>query len=965
MRQLEIRLLGRFEVLVDSCAVPADAWPQRRAADLVKVLALAPEHRMPRDAVLEALWPRLGADAAAANLHKAASHARRALGARDAVVLRAGMVELAPDAQVTTDVERFERGDDAAYAGELLPDDPYAAWALEARARLRRRRLERLRDQARWEDVLQEDPADEEANRALIRRDFETGNRLAAARRLRRLCDELARAGIEPSSETSALAGELARGPAVQAARRLRSPLEGREAELAAAAGALRRAAAGEGGAVLVTGTMGSGKTRLVEALLAEGEQLGFHPLRGAAHEEEGRMPYAPLIEALDPLATRRPELVGALSDSAQAALARLLPSIPAPAATETGAVSRHRLFSAVAQLLAEAAADRGVVLAIDDLHAADEATAALVHHLSRSAGQRLLVIGALRDERLPEPIARVRASLLQRGAAVEVALEPLGRAAVAAVAERAAGRPLSRDALAVIERSAAGNPLFVEHLATSVDTAGDVTVPRRLRDIIARRLDALAPLGEQVLAALAVLDDGFTASELEALAEGVPVDAALSAAQHAGVLEAVRGRYRFGHALVREELAARVPETTLRRLHGEVAALLAAEEAPPESVAHHLLRAGRVREAVPLLTKAAEWAAGVGAYRDGAEWAELALEHADEPARAWLLELRARLLHGAGESGAFFAYAEAIAAAPAERVPALRAQQARACLAAGDIAGARNALDGVRPERREDVSEFIVLRGMVAWHLGDWDAARQLSAEAYAFAPDPGEFATLKGMMAHLDGDWEQHARRELMHVWDTSELAERVFDGYLCVTEYVLWAGDPYARIARFAKRLRAQAQRAGARRGEAFAATLLGEIELFAGGLEAASAHLADAARLSREVGGAGSESLARTRLGEALLQLGDRAGARAQLEQALELAHVSPVSQHLLFHVYAVLIQVPDDDTEALAILDRAETLFDPRWVCRFCPTGYHVAAARVCARAGRLDRARDFLVRAEG
>jgi len=139
---------------------------------------------------------------------------------------------------------------------------------------------------------------------------------------------------------------------------------------------------------------------------------------------------------------------------------------------------------------------------------------------------------------------------------------------------------------------------------------------------------------------------------------------------------------------------------------------------------------------------------------------------------------------------------------------------------------------------------------------------------------------------------------------------------------------------------------------------------EIELIAGSLEAARTHLADAARLSREVGGAGSESLARTRLGEALLQLGDRAGARAQLEQALELAHVSPVSQHLLFHVYAVLIQVPDDETEALAIIDRAETLFDPRWVCRFCPTGYHVAAARVCTRAGRHDRARDFLVRAE-
>src|SRR4029078_12699235 len=106
MRQLEIRLLGRFEVLVDSRAVPADAWPQRRAADLVKVIALAPGHRMPRDAVLDALWPRLRADAAAANLHKAASYARRALGARDAVVLRAGMAQLATGAGGATAVRR-------------------------------------------------------------------------------------------------------------------------------------------------------------------------------------------------------------------------------------------------------------------------------------------------------------------------------------------------------------------------------------------------------------------------------------------------------------------------------------------------------------------------------------------------------------------------------------------------------------------------------------------------------------------------------------------------------------------------------------------------------------------------------------------------------------------------------------------------------------------------------------------
>src|SRR5215212_6891478 len=181
MKQLEVRLLGRFEVLVDSQPVPADAWAQRRAADLVKLLALARGHRMARDEVLEPLWPQLGPDAAASNLHKAASYARRALGDRGAVLLRGGVVELAPAAEVTTDVERFERGDDSAYGGELLPDERYEQWALAGRARLRERRLALMRSEGRWDDVLREDAADEAAHRALMRRHAATGDRPAAA----------------------------------------------------------------------------------------------------------------------------------------------------------------------------------------------------------------------------------------------------------------------------------------------------------------------------------------------------------------------------------------------------------------------------------------------------------------------------------------------------------------------------------------------------------------------------------------------------------------------------------------------------------------------------------------------------------------------------------------------------------------------------------------------------------------
>jgi hypothetical protein len=74
-----------------------------------------------------------------------------------------------------------------------------------------------------------------------------------------------------------------------------------------------------------------------------------------------------------------------------------------------------------------------------------------------------------------------------------------------------------------------------------------------------------------------------------------------------------------------------------------------------------------------------------------------------------------------------------------------------------------------VRAQRPENLGELILLRGMVAWHTGEWQGARRLSAEAHRLAPNPSELATLKGMLAHLDGRWEQHSRREVTHVWDT----------------------------------------------------------------------------------------------------------------------------------------------------------------------------------------------------
>ena len=158
--RVRIELLGAFGVSVGGREVVDTAWPGRRSAELVQLLALADRHRLAREQVIEALWPHLGPEAGAANLRKAAHHARQALCRQDAVVLSGGRVVLFPSCQVETDVECFERAaevalrswDRAACAeaasgctGELLPESLYEEWTQARRDHLRSLHVELLR----------------------------------------------------------------------------------------------------------------------------------------------------------------------------------------------------------------------------------------------------------------------------------------------------------------------------------------------------------------------------------------------------------------------------------------------------------------------------------------------------------------------------------------------------------------------------------------------------------------------------------------------------------------------------------------------------------------------------------------------------------------------------------------------------------------------------------------------------
>ena len=194
----EIVLLGGFHVTVDGRPIPDNAWRHRRAGDLVKLLALAPAHRMHREQVMDALWPSLDAEAAGANLRKAIHFARRTLGSDDAIGTAGPSVALFPGATMTVDAERFATAATAdprraarLYVGELLPLDPYEPWTEAHRARLRTLALGAFKAAGEWARAIDVDRTDEEAYRGQMRAALDAGDRAGAIRAFERLREAL------------------------------------------------------------------------------------------------------------------------------------------------------------------------------------------------------------------------------------------------------------------------------------------------------------------------------------------------------------------------------------------------------------------------------------------------------------------------------------------------------------------------------------------------------------------------------------------------------------------------------------------------------------------------------------------------------------------------------------------------------------------------------------------------------
>src|SRR5215207_7294524 len=110
---VRIRLLGGFRVSVGERSIGEAEWRLKKAASLVKLLALEPGHRMHRERLMDLLWPELDARAAANNLHRTLHFARRTLEPDLATAscylrLHGDLLALCPNALLWVDVESFE-----------------------------------------------------------------------------------------------------------------------------------------------------------------------------------------------------------------------------------------------------------------------------------------------------------------------------------------------------------------------------------------------------------------------------------------------------------------------------------------------------------------------------------------------------------------------------------------------------------------------------------------------------------------------------------------------------------------------------------------------------------------------------------------------------------------------------------------------------------------------------------------
>jgi DNA-binding SARP family transcriptional activator len=584
----------------------------------------------PRERLTYLFWPDIPDSRARRNLSHLLTHLRYNLPTPEVLMTAGDQVALDPQ-RSWSDTVAFQqlhhtsplahRAESLRQAVDLyqgpflasffLPTSPeFEAWAtlersawercyLEALAALVEGHMARGNHQAAIDCArryLAVDDLSEEMHRRLIQLYAAAGDRGAAARQFKQCVLTLERElGTSPLPETRAAYQMAVSGrlpprqpgvtvpPAWTTLLTLEAPLIGRAEALRHLQEAYDCARLGQGRLVLISGEPGIGKTRLLQHFVTSlGDKASA--VVSAGHEAERAMPYWPLVEALRPHLAHIGQAMPGLEPVYLSELVRLwpeledlLPGLPAPPPLEPEQ-ARARLFRALSCWLLSLAAWRPpLILCLDDLHWADEATLAWLGYLARQIMRApLLVLGAYRCE-TGAAVNALRAELARLGLLEEVSLEDLSQSEVLDLIRHVSGQSQRAEQLSQrLHQEIGGNPFFLLETLRAIAEAGarrqaemgrDITgnessldcpelpLPNTVCEAIRARLGNLSPQARQVLEAGAVLGHRFS-FELACVTSGRrqrETVEALDELEARHMLAEVKHGYQFKHDLFRK----------------------------------------------------------------------------------------------------------------------------------------------------------------------------------------------------------------------------------------------------------------------------------------------------------------------------------------------------------------------------------------------------------------------------
>src|SRR6516162_3558541 len=354
--------------------------------------------------------------------------------------------------------------------------------------------------------------------------------------------------------------------------------LLGREPECAAVGRLLEDARAGTGGALVVRGEAGIGKSALLD--FARQRAAPMAVLSATGVEAESDLAFAGLHELLRPILDH----LGDLPDIQSQALAGALGLAPSTHA------DRLLLSAAVLGLLAAAAEDRPTLCVVDDAQWLDRPTAdALVFTARRLRAERLVILFGAREGEAARFEAAGLAELTLTGLADQPAITVLARRARQAP-------PRVRDRLLA---EAAGNPLALMELASGLSDEqlqGLVPLPAampltpRLESVFRQRIGQLPPVAQTALL-IAAADSASEVPAVLRAAAALQLPAhALDPAQHAALIRVTGGTITFRHPLVRSALYQAAALGERQRVHAALAGALAGEENTDRRVWHQAM---------------------------------------------------------------------------------------------------------------------------------------------------------------------------------------------------------------------------------------------------------------------------------------------------------------------------------------------------------------------------------------